>query len=114
MHHRHHWQDWVFGAIGLWLIVSPFAFAATGAALWSFIVLGALVVAMAALGLLEAGAEEWTDYGVAVLAVLLVASPWVMGFTAMTLPTWNAVLCGIVLAVAALWTHLMPHEGGHA
>ncbi|MGR3498039.1 MAG: SPW repeat protein [Limimaricola soesokkakensis] len=114
MKHRHHWQDWVFGVIGLWLIVSPWILGMTGAATWSMMALGALVVILGAIGLLQTEAQDWTDYAVAVVALLIIAAPWMVGFTAVAVASWNAVVCGIVLAVAALWSHLMPHEGGHA
>ncbi len=113
---RHHWQDWVFFVVGLWLIVSPWVFDHTaGSAFWSIVALGALVVVLAIAGLVERGAQEGTDFAVAVVAVLVVAAPWMLGFTG-TDPAsaWNAGLSGTVLAVAALWTHLIPHEGGHA
>ena len=57
---------------------------------------------------------EHVLWAVAVIAILVVAAPWMLGFTAMAIMAWNAVLCGIVLAVAALWEHLVPHQGGHA
>ncbi|GAD55746.1 MAG: hypothetical protein ACJASC_000844 [Limimaricola cinnabarinus] len=114
MTHRHHWQDWIYGVIGVWLIVSPWALGMAGADMWGMVVLGALTMILAAIGLMQADARDWIDYAVAVVAVLVVASPWVLGFTAMAVPSWNAVLFGALLAIAALWTHLLPHEGGHA
>ncbi|MBB3713677.1 hypothetical protein FHS00_003282 [Limimaricola variabilis] len=115
MTHRHHWQDWLFGAIGLWLVASPFMLGmAGGSALWSVVALGALVATLALVGLLDSEQQSWIDMAVAVIAILVVAAPWMLGFTAMAIMAWNAVLCGIVLAVAALWEHLVPHQGGHA
>ncbi len=51
----HEWEEWADMAIGLWLIVSPWAltFAATGrglpadAATWNFVVLGLLTMGLA-------------------------------------------------------------------
>lgn len=56
----HEWEEWADIAIGLWLVVSPWAlgFATayevgpTGAATWTFVVLGALTLAMAAWSLM--------------------------------------------------------------
>lgn len=119
MHHKHHWQDWVFGLIGVWLIAAPWALgvAGTGAATatWSAVTLGGLVLVLTSLGLFGAGGKmEWTDYAIAVVGLVLLLSPWIMGFGGLGVIVWNAVFCGIVLITAALWSHLMPHEGGHA
>lgn len=44
------WQDWVTGVLGLWLIAAPWAlgFAAMTMAAWNHVVVGALIVALAA------------------------------------------------------------------
>ena len=44
------WHDWVNGVLGVWLVISPWilGFAALGAALWNHLVVGLLVVALAA------------------------------------------------------------------
>lgn len=115
MTHRHHWQDWTFAAIGAWLIVSPWVLGMTaGLAMWSIVALAAIVVALGLVGLAQSGAQDGTDYAVAVIAVLIVAAPWVLGYTGPVIAAWNAVIFGLALAIAALWTHLIPHEGGHA
>lgn len=46
----HEWEEWVDGAIGLWLIVSPWVlgFAELKTVLWTTLICGAIVVAMAA------------------------------------------------------------------
>ncbi|EYD72739.1 SPW repeat protein [Limimaricola hongkongensis] len=114
MTHRHHWQDWIYAAIGAWLVVSPWFLGMAGGALWVLVALGAIVVALAATAMMRESAQDGADFAVAVFAVLIVATPWVLGFSGTGIAAWNPVICGLVLAVAALWTHLMPHEGGHA
>jgi hypothetical protein len=44
------WEEWVNAALGAWLIISPFilGFSALGAALWNHLVVGTLVLALAA------------------------------------------------------------------
>jgi hypothetical protein len=49
------WHDWVNGVLGVWLVVSPWilGFAALAAALWNHVVVGLLIVALAAWELWE-------------------------------------------------------------
>ena len=44
------WHDWANGVLGVWLVASPWilSFAALPAALWSHVVVGLLIVALAA------------------------------------------------------------------
>ena len=44
------WHDWANGVLGVWLVVSPWilGFAALTAALWNHVVVGLLIVALAA------------------------------------------------------------------
>jgi SPW repeat len=44
------WHDWVNGVLGVWLVVSPWilGFAALTAALWNHVVVGVLIVVLAA------------------------------------------------------------------
>ena len=44
------WHDWANGVLGIWLVVSPWilGFAALTAALWNHVVVGLLIVALAA------------------------------------------------------------------
>lgn len=50
------WHDWVTGVLGVWLVVSPWivGFTALGAALWNTVVVGLLILALAAWELWEA------------------------------------------------------------
>ena len=47
------WEEWLNGAIGLWVLISPWilGFATNASALWSHVVLGVLVAALAAIEL---------------------------------------------------------------
>ena len=49
------WHDWANGVLGVWLVVSPWilGFSALTAALWNHIVVGVLIVALAAWELWE-------------------------------------------------------------
>jgi hypothetical protein len=47
--------------------------------------------------------KHWQDPLNLILGLWLVASPWVLGHQAVTNPTWNAVILGALIAVAALF-----------
>jgi len=98
-----HWQDLVSALIGAWLIVSPWALGIHEplTAVGNFVAIGAVMLAFAlgALFVPEAW-EEWSEF---VLGLWLVASPWVLEFAGVPLALQNALLCGIVQAILALW-----------
>ena len=44
---------------------------------------------------------HWRDVANLILGLWLVTSPWVLSYTMEAVPTWNAVIVGVVIAVAA-------------
>lgn len=53
------WEEWINVLLGVWLVVSPWVLGiASAAARWNFVVVGALVVALAVYELREMGAES--------------------------------------------------------
>lgn len=98
-----HWQDPVNALLGAWLILSPWAvgFSDHALATLNFVVTGALLLAVAVGAIIVPKAwEEWVE---AALGVWLIASPWVLGFTDTSLAVQNAIFCGLLAAVMALW-----------
>lgn len=98
-----HWQDPVSLALGLWLVVSPWAlgFAGEAGAMWNAVIAGVLVAAIACYALFEVMA--WQEWANAALGIWLVISPWVLGFSALAAAMWSAVLVGAVIAALAIW-----------
>ena len=95
------WQDWVNLVLGLWLVVSPWvlAFSSHGAALWNALIVGAIFVVLSLLALSDAKPwEEWTEL---VVALWLLISPWVLGFSTLSAAMWNAVIVAVVVGVLA-------------
>ncbi|MGZ4494354.1 MAG: SPW repeat protein [Nocardioides sp.] len=96
------WQDWVAVVAGAYAVVSPIWTNTTNKATWTMIILGVLTAA-AALGSLAVPDNNLTDGAVAVLGVLFILSPWVMGFSGTTAMAWTAWIVGAVsLVVGAL------------
>ena len=99
------WQDWVVVGLGVILFVTPFVFgetAQTSAASTAYIL--GLLIALG--GLLNAATRQAGGLELipAVLAVILFASPWAFGFSAVTAMAWSAWIIAIlvVLAVGSL------------
>jgi len=104
------WQDWTNLVLGLWVLSAPWILQqpTEGVAIWNFWIIGAVVTAVALLGLFAFQVwEEWVNAG---LGVWLLASPWLLGFSSITVATWNAVIFGALIALLACWA-LVPFAG---
>jgi hypothetical protein len=101
------WQDWANLALGVWMVISPWAlgFADPGnpAALSAW-VLGAAIVVFAAMAV--SMPRTWEEGINILLGVALVASPWLLEFTAQATAKSNSVAIGVLVAAMALWAML--------
>lgn len=103
MMERMHWQDGVTLVTGLALAVALFIFKVTppeGGSLalvtWNFVLVGLAAAGVAVAGLIAYRVwEEWVAMG---LGVWLMASPWVLGFSEISVATWIAVICGLIIS----------------
>ena len=102
------WQDWINLILGLWTFASPwiFGFAAgmstTAQAMW---ILGAAIIVFAAFAVYMH--KAWEEVINILLGILLIASPWMLGFTEQSTPTTNAVVVGLLVTAFAVWAMLM-------
>jgi hypothetical protein len=103
------WQDAVNVVLGAWLVVSPWVlgYAAQQVPMMNAVVVGG-IVALAAIGALYAfqAWEEWTNVA---LAVWLIVSPWLLGFSAMETARLNHIIVGALIGVLALWSANIEH-----
>ncbi|MDC8760630.1 SPW repeat protein [Janthinobacterium fluminis] len=97
------WQDQLILVLGLWLIVSPWAFAYPqgSAQMMNAIISGVIIAALAAF-------ELYKTYFWAVVVNLLVGvwvavSPWVLRVADRNTVMWNELIVGIAVVVLALW-----------
>lgn len=106
------WQDVANLILGAWLGVSPWmlAFAPQQVPAWNAIIVG-LVIALAAAGALYAF-HVWEEWLNGALAVWLVISPWILGFSTQQVPTWNQIIVGVLVGVLALWSANIEHGSG--
>ena len=93
------WQDWAEVAIGVLVLLSPLVVDTSNAAMWTMIVLGALI-ALDGLVDLAMPAMIYGEYVQMVLGALLFISPWVMSYADMMAASWVSWVGG-VLTVAA-------------
>ena len=47
--------------------------------------------------------KHWQDPVNLILGIWMIVSPWVLGYSMEATPTWNAVILGILIGVAALF-----------
>ncbi len=96
------WEESVAAIAGLYAVLAPIWTDTTTRATWTMVVLGLLTIA-AAVGAMALEDNELTDGAVAVLGVLFVISPWVIGFSDITAMAWTAWIVGAVaLVIGAL------------
>ena len=94
--------DWAEVVLGVVAVLSPLWMDTDNAAMWTMIILGALV----ALDGLASLAMPGMVYGEAVqivLGVLMFLSPWVIGYTEFTGISWSSWIIGVLtVAVGAV------------
>ena len=113
---RAHYQDWVNLVCAVLLFVSPWVLRFSGdvmatRAAW----VTGVVVAIFALAALVQFAE-WEEWISLVLGVWMVAAPWVVGFSGVSLAVAAFVILGIVVALASvseIWQIRHPQAMAH-
>jgi len=97
---------WLF--LSTWILgfaATPAAGEAVGAgfttAAWNAWILGLVIAALALWAAFQFA--EWHDWANGVLGVWLVASPWILGFAALTTAVWNHVVVGLLIVALAAW-----------
>jgi hypothetical protein len=113
---RHHWQVWLIGVIGLWLMVSPFVLgvpvgedAGAGAFRWSFVGPGSVLVLLAVTAMLAS--QTWEAGLAAPIGVWLILSPWILSYTAFPSAVWSAVASGAAILLLGIWSLVTDRSG---
>lgn len=89
------WQDWVALAAGVCVALSPLVAERETTATWTMVIMGALIVLASAYSLYSPG-DVISEGSHAVLGLLLVITPWVMGFADLQGLAWTAWIAGAV------------------
>ena len=97
------WQDWVAVVVGAYTVLSPIWTAVDQAAGTTLVVIGVLILLASLWSLGRPGAVS-SEYGHAVLGVLLFLAPWVFGFyAAFPAAAWTAWVAGVITVALGLW-----------
>ena len=102
------WQDFVELCIASWVFCAPFflGFFDNIPASLSCMFIGGSVIFTAMFGLArETPIYEWTTL---CLSVLLIASPWLFSYSAVSMAVFNSVVCGSLLILFSVLA--MMHE----
>lgn len=104
------WRDAINLVLGIWLIVSPLALAYTAQAApaWNAYVVGVVIAVLSAAALWQF--QKWEEWLSAVFGAWLVISPWVLGFSASQVRTWNQIVVGIIVGAVAFWSGIAEHD----
>lgn len=97
----------LIGFLGLVSVLAPYAFGYNGdtVALWTSLIIGAILIISAALEGLAADRERW-EYWVAGLAgVGAILAPFVFGFSGLAAALWTLIIIGVISVIVA-WAKL--------
>ena len=97
------WEDWLGMVLGLLIAVSPMLAGGevSRAAIWNTVLVGVLIFFIAELE--YAVLQRWEEICQLVLGLWLIASPYVLGYSAAgSLRFWHSTFGGLVILLAAL------------
>ena len=97
------WQDWVTLVAGGYAALSPIWTDTDNTATWTMVVLGVVTVAVSLFSLAMPD-DRISEFGLVLLGLLFIASPWVMGFDDIDNMALTAWIVGGVTALAGLAT----------
>lgn len=107
-------HDWAEVVLGVVALLSPIWMDTDNAAMWTMIVLGALV-ALDGLASLAVPGQVYGEGIQIVLGVLMFVSPWVMSYTDLTGIAWSSWIIGaltVVVGAVALPVAQAAHRAG--
>ena len=96
------WQDWVALVAGAYAALAPIWTETDTRTTWTMVGLG-VVTALVSLWALARPEDRISEYVHAVLGVLFILAPWVMGFTDLNAMAYTAWAVGVINVVMGLW-----------
>ncbi|MBG6221557.1 MULTISPECIES: SPW repeat protein [unclassified Janthinobacterium] len=97
------WQDQLILLLGLWLLVSPWAFSYPEGSpqMLNALVSGLVIAVLAAFDLYKT--YFWAVVVNLLVGVWVATSPWILRLAEQRVVLWNELLVGIAVVVLALW-----------
>jgi uncharacterized membrane protein HdeD (DUF308 family) len=92
-------HDWAEVVIGVVAALSPLWLSTDSTAMWTMVVLGALIALDGLVSLAMPGMVYGEGIQIA-LGVLLFISPWVMGYTELNGASWTSWIAGVLTVIA--------------
>ncbi|HZV98365.1 MAG TPA: SPW repeat protein [Methylophilaceae bacterium] len=107
------WQDFANFIIGVWLVISPLVMDrlygnVPEAAAWSAYILGAAIMVFAIASVYVH--RVWEEGLNMLFGVLLIISPWALGFAAHTRSALNAIIAGVLVTGLATWAMIRDKD----
>jgi len=97
------WQDWAAAVVGAYAALSPIWTPADQVATGTLVVFGVLIL-LASLWSLWRPEAVISEYGHAVLGVLLFLAPWVFGYYgSFPMAAWTSWVVGVLTVALGLW-----------
>lgn len=97
------WESGTNVLLGIWLVLSPLFFDyETGLQFASHGLAGSAIALLAAFRTWGRKASDWMDGAIAALALWVIASPWVLGFSDNVALTFNDVMVGTIILAFSL------------
>lgn len=108
------WFDRIMVLLGLWVAMSPLFLSYPGgllgaAALNAYLV-GLAVAALSVFVVVRGGL--WPDWGNLLLALWLIAAPWLLGYTENGFASWIHTIAGVLIGTNALFAILLKTRHG--
>lgn len=96
--------------LGIWVAIAPFVlgFPSQRAAGWNDVIVGLAVLILALFRTTTGNAPSIAN---AILGLLLIASPYVLGFASLSALLWNNIVLGAVICFAAFIASGRRSEG---
>ncbi|MCR6490604.1 SPW repeat protein [Amycolatopsis sp. OK19-0408] len=92
-------HDWAEVVIGVVAALSPLWLSTDSTAMWTMVVLGALIALDGLVSLAMPGMVYGEGIQIA-LGVLLFIAPWVMGYTELNGASWTSWIAGVLTVIA--------------
>ncbi len=101
------WQDWVNVILGIWLIIAgfiPSITASKGASLWNDLIVGIIVLILAA----WVAKSRWPEWINVILGIWLIIAAFIPSIVASKSGNmWNDIIVGILIVIFGIWAALM-------